>query len=136
MLSRYPGAGCRSVLLLTEEEPTMRYTLLALAFLLSVAAFAADGTTGFSSSVPAWKWSLQIKFDGKDYPVIGPTVPAGMAASAKLIGPTVIELVNKTGVKVFATERLEVSGDGKTLTDAQAFVGSKDKPTVWVFDRK
>ncbi len=97
--------------------------------------FATDGPNGFSLSLPAWEFTLKAKFDGKDYVVSGPTIPAGTTASAKLIGPGVIEIVNKKDGKPVSTERLEVSADGKTLTDTQSFPGGKDKPMVWVYDR-
>jgi hypothetical protein len=44
-------------------------------------------------------------------------------------------MINKKDGKPFSTERLELSVDGKTLTDTQSFPGSKGKPMVWVFDR-
>lgn len=102
----------------------------------SAMIIAADGADGLAFSYPDFQLSFKVKLDGKDYPVAGPTVPPGAAASARKTGGRTIEMEFKKDGKAFSHDRMELSADGRTLTDSATVPGSKDKPTVAVYDKQ
>ncbi len=88
----------------------------------------------------AWKIlefnaSVNLKFDGKDYPAVGPTVPPTLTLAASTTGPRSFDLVEKVNGKVVFRGTYTVSTDGKTLTAAFSPEGTNDKVTA-VYDRR
>jgi hypothetical protein len=96
--------------------------------------FDANGDTGLTLTVPAENVKVVVTFDGKDCPIEGPKVPAGMTTSAKMSGPRKVEATTKANGKVLDTETWEVSADGKTFTYTEKDAG-ETKATVAVYDK-
>lgn len=90
---------------------------------------------GYAIENPAFKGRTEFKFDGKEYAEKGPRVAEGSTVSAKRINDRTIEVTSKLKGKTVATDRYEVSEDGKTLTDTITFPGV-DKPQVDVYERQ
>ena len=90
--------------------------------------------TSIAVTLPAEKMKFTVTFDGKDNPVEGPKVPAGLTVSGKLTGPRKVEAVTKAGCKVLDAETWEISADGKTFTYTEKDSGEA-KAQVFVFDK-
>lgn len=90
--------------------------------------------TGVIATVPADQTKFMVTFDGKENPIEGPKVPAGMTISGKLSGPRKVDATSKAGGKVLDTETWEVSADGKTFTYTEKDAG-ESKAQVSVFDK-
>ncbi len=76
--------------------------------------------------------SCDAKFDGKDYPVKGPT---GMTIALKRSGPRSFVMLTKQNGKPLARDTITVSQDGRTLT----IVGkapARNQSYTEVFDRQ
>ena len=97
-----------------------------------IAAYEGDG---LSFITPANKERLDLKFDGKDYPIKGPRVAEGSTASGKRIDQRTIEISNKLKGKLVSTDRTELSDDGKTLTTTTSYPGVA-KPETIVYERQ
>jgi hypothetical protein len=95
----------------------------------------ASSSKGLSWTVPAYKVSTVLTFDGKDHPVEGPTIPAGFTIAATSKGAQVFELVQKMGGKVVYRGTYTLSQDGKTLTALYTPEGTSEKITA-VYDRQ
>ena len=93
------------------------------------------GDDGVSVIYPAQKMTKNIKFDGKDYSAEGPNLPAGYATSGRRLSNQSVELTDKINGKVFDTQQVEASPDGKTLTITTHIPG-RTKPNIQVFERK
>jgi hypothetical protein len=102
------------------------------AYEIQIEPYEADGLSFVN---PAQKSTKNIKFDGKDYPVEGPNVPAGSASSARRVNERTFELTDKVEGKVVDTQQVQVSDDSRTLTMTVQPV-SQSKPNVLVFDRE
>jgi hypothetical protein len=76
-----------------------------------------------------------LKFDGKDYPGSGSSVPAGYASSGHRMNDHAVERVDKLNGKTLYTQQIEVSADGKILTMTIQIPG-RDKPDIMVFNRE
>lgn len=96
--------------------------------------FEANGEDGLTVKLVEWGSTASAKFDGKDYPASGPTLPAGFTVSMKRISPRSVEIAFKKDGKPVMTNLYTVSTDGKTLTAEERMTGSK-RPTTIVFDR-
>ncbi len=90
---------------------------------------------GIAWSIPAYKASVNLKFDGKDYPAVGPTVPPNFTLAATMKGPRSFDLVEKASGKVVYRGTYTLSADGKTLTAVSSPEGSNEKVTA-VYDRQ
>ncbi len=90
---------------------------------------------GIAWSIPAYKASVNLKFDGKDYPAVGPTVPPGFTLAATMKGQRTFDLVEKANGKVVYRGTYSLSADGKTLTAVSSPEGTNDKITA-VYDRQ
>jgi hypothetical protein len=90
---------------------------------------------GLSFVFPSEKERQDMKFDGKEYPDRGPTVPAGSTSSAKRVNARTIEWTDKLKDEVTDHEELKVSADGKTLTVVTKQPGAKT-PQIGVYDRQ
>lgn len=97
--------------------------------------FSAAKDGGLSWTVPAYKISTALTFDGKDHPVVGPTVPANFTIAATSKGDRAFELVQKMDGKVVYRGTYSLSADGKTLTASFTPEGTTEKVTA-VYDRQ
>jgi hypothetical protein len=96
---------------------------------------AASGTDGLTFRYIDQKITCDAKFDGKDYPCTGPTLPEGITLSAKKAGNTGLEVVIKDKGKPLYRDQYAVSADGKSLNDTGVAVITGEKITV-VYDRQ
>lgn len=96
---------------------------------------AASGQDGLTLKIADFQASCDAKFDGKDYPFTGPTIPPGMTFAIRKTGPLSIEMTQKQDGKALYQDTLTVSADGKTLTDTGSAVGVSEKYKV-VYDRQ
>lgn len=97
---------------------------------------AADGPDGIVITNPSYQMTIKAKFDGKEYPAAGPTLPSGVTVSVKQPDPRTVEVIYKKDGKAVETSRMQLSADGKTMTETMTLAGSKDKPMVAVFDKQ
>ena len=77
-----------------------------------ISQFEGDGLT---FDTPAYKDTLSMKFDGKDYEEKGPNVAAGSTSSGKRVNGHTLEVTDKVKGEVMDHTKYEVSPDGKTL---------------------
>ena len=75
-----------------------------------------------------------VKFDGKDDANEGPLVAPGATTAGKRVDERTIELSDKLKGELVDTQRLELSADGKTLTDTITCPGL-EKIQVLVYER-
>jgi hypothetical protein len=90
---------------------------------------------GLSFIYPAQQRTQNVKFDGKDYPAVGPNVLPGSASSGRRVNERTLEMTDKIKGKVMDTQEITVSSDLKTLTMIVHAVG-QSKPNILVFDRQ
>ena len=90
---------------------------------------------GLARVVPSYQSRRLLKFDGKDYPNEGPQASPGATTASKRIDERTIEITDKLKDQIMDTRRLEVSADGKTLTDTFTFPGV-EKKEVDVYGRQ
>jgi len=76
-----------------------------------------------------------MKFDGKDYRVVGPNVPPDAVSSGRRVNERTLEMTDKIKGKVMETRQTELSPDLKTLTMTVQPVGQSE-PNILVFDRE
>jgi hypothetical protein len=76
-----------------------------------------------------------MKFDGKDYPTVGPNVPPGSVSSGRRVNGSTLEITDKAEDKVTDTRQVELSPDLRTLTMTVHPVG-RSKGNILVFDRE
>ncbi len=99
---------------------------------IEVTPYEGDGLSFVNT---AQKSTKSLKFDGKDYTVEGPNMPAGTASSARRVNERKLEMADKVDGKTLDTQDVEVSSDASTLTMTVHVVGHT-KPNVLVFDRE
>jgi hypothetical protein len=75
-----------------------------------------------------------LKFDGKEYPAKGPTVPTGLVTSAKRTAQRMCELTDKIKGKVMGHAKFELTDDGKTMTVTVHDTGQPNA-TTYVYDK-
>ena len=90
---------------------------------------------GLSFSMPAEHETLNVKFDGKDYPDTGPNVPAGAASSGRRMDQNNLELTDKIKGEVMDTAQFKISPDLQTMTVTVHEKG-QPKPLTIVYDRQ
>jgi len=96
-----------------------------------IQAYEGDG---LSFNTPAYKDTLSMKFDGKDYEEKGPNVASGSMTSGKRVNPHTLEVTDKVKGEVMDHTKFEVSPDGKTLTLTVHGTGQANAQTV-VYNR-
>jgi hypothetical protein len=101
-------------------------------FVIEVQPYEGDGLSFVDSSEGVTK---NVKFDGKEYPNVGPNVPAGSVSSARRVNQHTLEITDKFNSKVTDTQEINLSSDGKTLTMAIRIVG-RTEPNLLVFERQ
>jgi hypothetical protein len=90
---------------------------------------------GHSISFPGRSQTIQMKFDGKEYPEEGPTVAAGSTSSGRRLDERTIETTEKIKGRVIETAKATVSADGKTQTMIVTEPDDKT-PVVLVYERE
>jgi hypothetical protein len=76
-----------------------------------------------------------VKFDGRDYPKVGPNVVPGATCSLRRLNDRTLEMTDKIDGKVIYRQQIELSPDGKTLTMTRHIDGQSE-PNIRVFDRQ
>ncbi len=99
---------------------------------MEIAPYEGDG---ISFNIAAYDLTVNARFDGKDYPGTGPTVPPGMMLSLKKIGERSFEMTGKMNGRAVYTETYSLSADGKTLTSVGMAPGTSEKVKA-VYDRQ
>jgi hypothetical protein len=89
---------------------------------------------GLSFIKPSEKFTQNVKFDGKDYPIEG-TVVQGLTSSVRRVDEHTLEITDKIEGKIMRTEHLELSPDLKTLTRTIRPIGQRE-PNIFVFERQ
>jgi hypothetical protein len=90
---------------------------------------------GLSFISPADQTTKSIKFDGKDYPGSGPSLPKGYTTSGHRVSALTIQLTDKVAGKIVDTRQEDVSSDLKTLTLTVRTM-NRSKPSILVFERE
>jgi hypothetical protein len=101
----------------------------------TVLEMTAAGSDGLTISIPDFKITSDVKFDGKDYPATGPGLPAGLTLAIQKTGPRSFDLTEKQNGKPLFQLSFTVSDDGKTLTETGGPVGVNEKFKA-VYDRQ
>jgi hypothetical protein len=91
---------------------------------------------GLSFNSPAAEVTKKIKFDGNDYPNLGPNVAPGSASSGRRVNGRTLEITDKFQGKTTDIRQIELSTDLKTLTITVRVVGQSKPSEVLVFDRE
>ena len=100
---------------------------------LAIQPYEGDGLSFIS---PAAKMTKNIKFDGNDYPDIGPNVASGSASSGRRVNARSLEITDKFQGKITDTRQMELSPDLKTLTMSVRLEGQSKPKNIFVFDRE
>jgi len=100
--------------------------------LMRVRPYEGDGLSFID---PSAQVTRNVKFDGKDYPNIGPNVTPGSTSSIRRVNERTLEMTYKINGKVLYTQQMEVSSDFKTLTVTRLMVGESE-PSIRVFERQ
>jgi hypothetical protein len=90
---------------------------------------------GLAFITPAQKTTLNMKFDGKDYPSTGPGMPQGSVSQGRRLNERSLERIDKIQGKVTDKQQIEVSPDLKTLTMTVHATGQSE-PSILVFERQ
>ena len=101
-------------------------------FELQIRPYEGDGLSFITA---AEHETQNMKFEGKDYPDVGPDVAPGSAASGRRVNDRTLEKTDKVKGKVIDTQQIKLSPDLKTLTMTAHPVG-QSKPNILVFDRE
>jgi len=102
------------------------------AYELQIQSYEGDGLAFIA---PAEKETRNLKFDGKDYPDLGPNVSPGAVSSGRRVNEHTLEITDKVQDKLTDTRQIELSADLKTLTMTVHPVG-QSKQNILVFDRQ
>lgn len=101
-------------------------------FVLQVRPYEGSGLSFINR---AQETTRNIKFDGKDYPALGPNLPTGFASSGRRVDTRTLQLTDKIDGKIVRTQQVELSPDFKTLT-MTVHVVRRSEPNILVFDRE
>jgi hypothetical protein len=100
--------------------------------MLHVQPYEADGLS-FLDDLEGL--TITVKFDGKDYPIVGPNSFPGFVSSARRVNALNLELTDKFKASRVDTRDIELSSDVKTLTMTVHTAG-KDDADIYVFERQ
>ena len=90
---------------------------------------------GLSFAYPSAQLTRNLKFDGKDYPVVGQGAAEGATSSARWVDDHTLEVTDKTKGKITRIHQIELSSDHETVTQTGHPVGQQ-APTIFVFERQ
>jgi hypothetical protein len=96
---------------------------------------ASQGKSDVTLSLSAENASCAAKWDGKDYPITGPTMPANVTLAVTRTGPHSFKLVEKLKGKAINIEHFTLSADGKVLT-SHGTNGQGTEPYTEVHDKQ
>jgi hypothetical protein len=96
---------------------------------------AQHGSDGLTVKIVDLNAVCEAKFDGKDYPAIGPSVPPGYTLAVRKIGGRSFEMIQKMNGKPLYTSTFTASPDGKTLTETDSANSVAEKVQA-VYDRQ
>ncbi len=100
---------------------------------LQIVPYEGDG---LSFNSPDADMTKKMKFDGNDYPDLGPNEDPGSASSGRRVDERSLEITEKFKGKITSTRQIELSADLKTLTMTVRLVGQNRPKSVFVFDRE
>lgn len=101
------------------------------AYVLQIRPYEENGLSFTRSSD---KVAQNVKFDGKDYPIVGNAIQ-GLTWSVRRVDERTLEITDKLEGKIMRTEHLELSPDLKTLTRTIRPIGQRE-PNIFVFERQ
>lgn len=90
---------------------------------------------GLSLVTSADHKTRNMKFDGRDYPDVGPDVAAGSASSGRRVNGQTLQITDKIKGKVMSRRQIKLSTDHKRLT-MTVYPTGQIKPNTFVFDRE
>jgi len=99
---------------------------------LEIQRYQGDGLTFIT---PSEEETRNLRFDGKEYPDVGPDVSPSSVSSGRRVNERTLEVTDKIKGKVMDTRQIKLSPDLKTLTMTVLPVG-QSKPNILVFDRE
>lgn len=79
--------------------------------------------------------TTNVKFDGKDYPILGPNSVPGFVSSARRVNAFTLELTDKFKGSHVDTRNIELSPDLKILT-MTVHTSESGEPNILVFERQ
>src|SRR5579863_7954483 len=91
--------------------------------MLQVRPYEGDGLSFID---PATDVTRNVKFDGKDYPNLGPNATPGSTSSIRRVNEHVLELAFKIAGELLYTQHIELSADLKSLTVTRLIVGESE----------
>jgi hypothetical protein len=100
---------------------------------LQIQPYEADG---LSISISEAQITQSLKFDGNDYPDVGPDAPAGLTSSGRRLNDRGLEITRKLKGRLIHTELIDLSSDLKTLTFSTILAGETKPRNILVFDRE
>jgi hypothetical protein len=89
------------------------------------------GLDGLVLKVPSMKLSCQARFDGKEVPVEGPDLPAGLRLTFDRTGPYTFRLTQKINGSPIRSSVYTVSEDRETMTEVGGATGDPPSTMVW-----
>jgi len=89
---------------------------------------------GITVRIPDDSSVWACEFDGGEYPVGGPGIPAGLTLSGRRLGARKIAFVTKLNARHWESEEWILSAGGATITIVEHDPGFR-KAVVWVYER-
>lgn len=91
-----------------------------------------NGNDGLTLEISDIKATADTKFDGKEYPAKGPTIPEGFSLALTRTGPRSFKMVQKMRGKVLGINQYHVSADGRTMVEKGTDgMGKEPSTVVW-----
>jgi hypothetical protein len=100
--------------------------------LMQVRPYERDGLAFIDPSVQVTR---NVKFDGRDYPNLGPNVAPGSTSSLRRVNERTLEMTSKINGQLLYTQQIEISSDSNTLTMTRYIVGESET-NIRVFERQ
>jgi hypothetical protein len=100
---------------------------------LEIQSYEGDGLSFKRSDGEVAK---RVKFDGNDYPDLGPNGDTGSAYSGRRVNERSLEITEKSKGKITGTRQIELSPDLKTLTVTVRLAGQNRPKSFLVYDRE
>lgn len=103
------------------------------AYEIEIQTYQGDGLSFVNHAQESTK---SMRFDGKDYPTVGPNIPQGYASSGSRLNERTVEMTDKINGTALDTQQIEVSPDLRTLTMTLRPSSQGRPKDVLVFDRE